>query len=243
VHAGQARVPLLRITQEAIKNYYPQGGFARRLQPLPKCGSIYVRNARVATSSTLLWLHRIHTDDHGFTPEKSIYAEHKLPRVHEVGWDRVLRMLNGEAFRFAFVRDPVRRLESAYLSRIVTRRRYPGRAALQEILGLRVSPDEELTLDQFVAALEMQDPRRMDAHWRPQHLNLGHGLIEYDLIGRLETLAADVARIRDATGMPDVPIGRRNASNRPAESLLDGRPDLLRKVRDIYTLDFELYGY
>jgi hypothetical protein len=191
----------------------------------------------------LLWLHRIHTGDHGFTPEKSIYAEHKLPRAEEVGWDRVLRMLNGEAFRFAFVRDPVRRLESGYLSRIATRRRYPGRAALQEVLGLRVGPDEELTLDQFVAALEIQDPLRMDAHWRPQHLNIGHGLIEYDLVGRLETLAADVARIRAATGMPDVPIGLRNASNRPATSLLDGRPDLLRKVRDIYALDFELYGY
>jgi hypothetical protein len=89
----------------------------------------------------------------------------------------------------------------------------------------------------------MQDPLRMDAHWRPQHLNLGHGLIEYDLVGRLETFAADATRIRDATGMPDLPMPVWNASNKPATKLLDSRADLLRKVQDIYARDFELYGY
>jgi hypothetical protein len=236
-------VPLLSVTQEAIKNFFYDGGVARRLQPLPDYGCIYVRNAKVATGTMLLWLHRIHTGDDSFTPEKSIHAEHKLPRVEDVGWDTVLRMLNGEAFRFAFVRDPVRRIESAYLSKIVAHRRYRGRAVLQQILGLPEGPDQELTFDQFLAALEMQDPLRMDAHWRPQHFNLMQGLVDYDLVGRLETFAADAARIRDATGMPDVPIELQHVSNRPAMSPLDGRPDLLRRVRDIYARDFELFGY
>jgi sulfotransferase famil protein len=72
----------------------------------------------------------------------------------------------------------------------------------------------------------------MDAHWRPQHLNLGHGLIEYDLVGRLETFTADAARVRDATGMPDIPMPQWNASKRHDARLLDGRPDLLRKVHE-----------
>ena len=152
-------------------------------------------------------------------------------------------MLNGEAFRFSFVRDPVRRLESAYLYKVVRHRSYPGRAKLQRILGVPEGPDNDLTLDQFMAALEMQDPARMDVHWRPQHLNLMHGLIEYDLVGRLETFAADVARIREATGMPDVQIEPQHVSKRPVAGLLDDRPDLLRRVADIYARDFEVYGY
>jgi hypothetical protein len=83
----------------------------------------------------------------------------------------------------------------------------------------------------------------MNAHWRPQHLNLGHGLIEYDLVGRLETFATDIARIRETTGMPDIPLPQRNESKRGATGLMDGRPDLLRRACDIYARDFALYGY
>jgi hypothetical protein len=233
----------VKVTADAIRDYFPTGGLMRRVQPLPDYGCIYVRNAKVATGTTLLWLHRIHTGDHEFIPERSIHVEMKLPAVEDVGWEKVLRMLNGDAFRFSFVRDPVRRLESAYLSKVIRHRRYPGRAALQRILGLPEGPDNEVTFEQFIAALEMQDQVRMDVHWRPQHLNLMHGLVEYDLLGRLETFAADVARIREATGMPDVPIDLQHVSQRPAAGLLDGHPELLRKVTDIYARDFELYGY
>ena len=41
----------MTVTREAIKNYFPDGGLERRLQPLPKYGCIYVRNAKVATGS------------------------------------------------------------------------------------------------------------------------------------------------------------------------------------------------
>jgi hypothetical protein len=234
----------VNVTREAIKSYFPNAGaFARRLQPLPDYRCIYVRNAKVATNTTLLWLHRIHTGDHDFTPKKNIHEEHELPRFEDVGWETVLRMLNGDAFRFSFVRHPVRRLESAYLSKVVRHRRYPGRLGLQKVLGLPEGPDHELTFDQFIAALELQDPMRMDVHWRPQHLNLMYGVLEYDLVGRLENFAEDVARIREATGMPAVPIEAHNVSKRTATNLLDGRPDLLRKVHEIYAFDFELYRY
>jgi hypothetical protein len=46
-----------------------------------------------------------------------------------------------------------------------------------------------------------------------------HGLVEYDLIGRLETFAADVASIREATGMPDAQLSCstcRKAGYKPA---------------------------
>jgi hypothetical protein len=233
----------VKVTADAIRDYFPTGGLMRRVQPLPDYGCIYVRNAKVATGTTLLWLHRVHTGDHDFTPERSIHVENKLPRAEDLGWEKVVRMLNGDAFRFSFVRDPVRRLESAYLSKVVRARRYPGRVELQKILGLPEGPDNDVTFDEFIAALEMQDPVRMDVHWRPQHLNLMHGLVEYDLLGRLETFASDVARIREATGMPDVPLELQHVSKRPAAGLFDGRPELLRKVTDIYARDFELYGY
>lgn len=234
-----------QVTMGALRSYYPHGRFASRLTPLPSLGLIYVRNAKVATGTTLLWLHRIHTGDYDFVPQTNIHVEHALPRPTDVGWDTVVRMLNGAAFRFSFVRDPVRRVESAYRDKVVRHRSYSGRADLQRTLGLPVDPRRDLSFDQFVAALTIlaEDPLTMDPHWRPQHLNLMHPLIHYDYVGRLETYAADLARIREASGLPDLPIPQLYVSDKPPARLLDGRPGLLRTVRTIYAADFELFGY
>jgi Sulfotransferase family len=231
------------VTLDALREYFPDGKFARRVQPLPEHGCIYMRNAKAASSTILLWLHRIHTGDHDFDPG-NIYRDHGLPTAGDVGVETVVRMLAGEAFRFSFVRDPIRRCESTYLDRIAdTSRKHAWRGRVQEALGLPEDPGHVPTFDQFVAALEAQAPIDLDPHWRPQHLNLMHGLVELDYVGRLETFSEDLERVRELTGMPEVPLKVRNARTTVPDSLFDGRPDLLRRVRDVYARDFEIYGY
>ena len=78
----------------------------------------------------------------------------------------------------------------------------------------------------FIAALEQQEPRRMDPHWRPQHLNLMPPLVEYDFLGRLEHFEADLERVREVTGMPVIPMQVRHARPR-SECLSAGPPGLL----------------
>jgi hypothetical protein len=230
-----------QITLDDLEQYFPRRRLAARLMPLPEYRCIYVKNAKAGTSSTVLWLHRIHTGDHEFTV-RNIHVKHELPRPEDLGWNAVTAMLSGEAFRFTFVRDPIPRVESAYVDKIVRLPNDRFRNKIRRVLELPKDHDQELTFDQFVAALETQKPIRMDPHWRPQHLNVMHPLIEYDLVGRLETFSADLARVREAVGFPDVPVPMRNRTKREG-SLFDGRPDLLRKVRDIYATDLELYGY
>jgi len=233
----------MTVTLDALRGYFPSGGFGRRVQPLPEYGCVYVKNAKAASSTIMLWLHRVHTADSAFVPERNIHAEHTLPSVKDVGRDTVVRMLAGEAFRFSFVRDPLARVESAYRDKVAKlERRDRWRVLVQQALGEPVDPDRVPTFDEFVAALELQEPIQMDSHWRPQHLNLMHGLVEYDLVGRLETFDADLARVGAAIGVRGVPLEVRNVRP-PTNSLFDGRHDLRRKVRDIYAMDFELYGY
>lgn len=243
-----------RITRTALQAYWPNGGLYRVLHPLPRYNCIYVSNAKAGTGTTLLWLHRVYTGDHDFTPVRSIHAEQRLPKPDDVNWDNMIDMLNGNGFRFTFVRDPVRRVESAFKNKVaryvndgVPRRAARRMKALHMALGHGKIPQQGLSFDQFVAALEIlaaESAMAMNHHWRPQHLNLMHGLVTYDLVGRLECFDADLAKVREATGMPDVPIEVwRNASAASSTSLFDGRPDLLRKVRSIYARDFELYGY
>lgn len=229
------------ITLDELEQYFPSRNVGSRLMPLPDYGCIYVKNAKAATSSILLWMHRIHTGDYDFTV-RNIHRHHALPRIEDLGWNAVIQMLSGEAFRFTFVRHPIPRVESAYLDKIVRQENDRWRRQIRRALGLPEDHDQQLTFDQFVAALEAQEPIRMNPHWRPQHFNLMHPLIEYDLVGRLETFDADLARIREATGLPDAPVPTRNRTKRDG-SLFDGRPGLLEKVRNIYATDFELYGY
>ena len=84
----------------------------------------------------------------------------------------------------------------------------------------------------------------MDPHWRPQHVNLMHPLIEYDRVGKLENFDSDLAKICKEAGIREVPVEKRNVKRTADQnSVYDGRPDLERRVREIFARDFELYGY
>jgi hypothetical protein len=225
-----------------IKAYFPQVNVGTYLRPLPDHGLIYVKNPKAACSTVLLWLDRLHTGEHDFTPG-NIHKEHRLPSIGDVGRRQVIRMLAGGAYRFSFVRSPLRRFESVYWDKMVHSKAWGGKAVAR--LGLKTDPDAPPSFEEFLAAVEQQDPvSEMDPHWRPQHVNLLHPLVTYDLVGRLESFQADLERIREEAGLPHVPVEPRNVSSRkPSGSVYDGRPDLVRRVEQLYATDLELYGY
>jgi hypothetical protein len=231
-----------QISRALIKEQFPGRNLTNAFRPLPKFNVIYVKNPKAACSTILVWLDRMHTGDfeHEFT---NVHKQHRLPEVKEVGWPRVSRMLSGSAYRFSFVRNPVRRFESVYWDKIVHSVRW--RPQVQAVLGLPEDPDSPLTFEQFLDAVEQQDPiSGMNPHWRPQHVNLMHPLLKFDRIGRLENFNTDLDRIREEAGLPDVPLQVRNVSkHKDGSSVYDGRPDLVRRVEELYAKDFEIYGY
>jgi hypothetical protein len=234
------RLADVSVSLAELRKYNPRLGNV--VFPLPEFGVVYVKNAKAACSTVTLWLDRIHTGDLDFNPT-NVHKEHRLPRPKDIGWRRLQRMLEGEALRFTVVRDPLTRAESAWHNKIRVRRG-PGRVQLQTVLGLPADPERALTFEEFVAALEAHpDPRTMDRHWRPQHLNLMHPILEYDHVCRVETLDQDLAVLRDTAGLPDVPLETRNVTTGDGSSVYDGRPDLVRRVRALYAEDIELYGY
>ncbi|HYJ66405.1 MAG TPA: sulfotransferase family protein [Nocardioidaceae bacterium] len=214
----------------------------RYLCPVPEHNVIYVKNPKAGCSTILVWLDRLHTGDnhHEFG---NVHREDRLPRVREVGRATIVRMLSGGAYRFSFVRHPVRRFESVYWDKMVYALKW--RKNVPAALGLDLSPDTTVPFEQFLSIVEEQDPvNEMDPHWRPQHVNLMHPLVTYDHVGRLEDFAAELEYIREAAGLPQVPLEVRNTSRRTeTNSVYDGRPDLVRRVERLYATDFELYGY
>ncbi len=226
----------------AVKQYYSHVSARRHLLPLPDHRLIYVKNPKSGSSTVLVWLDRIHTGDLDFELQR-VHQEHRLPTIRDVGRAQVLRMLSGEAYRFSFVREPLRRLESVYRDKMFHDLDFRRKVAPS--MDLPADPDVPVTFEQFLDAVEQQDPlTEMNPHWRPQHINLLHPLVAYDHVGRLESFEADLARIQEEAALPRVPIKSRNVSSRPcADSVYDGRRDLVRRVEQLYATDFELYGY
>jgi hypothetical protein len=224
-----------------MKRYFPHHRLGTYLRPLPSHNVIYVKNPKAGCSAILVWLDRIHTGEHD-VEFVNVHKEHRLPTVHQVGRRVVLAMLSGAAYRFSFVRNPLSRFESVYWDKLVNKAHNWG-SDIRVAMGLEAHG--AVSFERFLTAVEQQDPiTEMDPHWRPQHVNLLHPLITYDHVGRLESLADDLERICEEAGLPYVPIEVRNASRRPVtHSVYDGRPDLVRRVEQIYATDFDLYGY
>ncbi len=236
------RSPATTLSWSAIKQYFPGMRPGFYLRPLPEHDLIYVKNPKAGSSTLMVWLDRLHTGDLD-SELRHMHLESRLPTLGEVGRRRVVLMLSGEAYRFSFVRNPVRRLESVYWAKMVRSDKYRLKAAAD--LGLSEDPGTVVSFERFLGAIEEQDPvTQMDPHWRPQHINLMHPLVEYDHVGRLESFQADLDRIREEAGLPHVPIDSRNVSPRKSpDSVYDGRPDLVRRVEQLYAADLELYGY
>ncbi len=138
----------------------------------------------------------------------------------------------------------MRRFESVYWDKIAhkkLRNRHDTPAALR----LDVDPDTSVSFEEFLVAVEQQDPvTEMKPHWRPQHVKLLHPLDTYDHVERLESFETDLEPIRDEAGLPKVRLEVRSLSRHAgSRSVYDGRPDLAHRVEQVYAKDFELYGY
>jgi hypothetical protein len=242
-HAPATPVPPAGVVAwQDVRHFYQGLDLNTFLRPLPEHDLIYVKNPKAGCSTILLWLDRMHTGEYD-VELGNIHKNHRLPRLQDVGRNRVARMLSGSAYRFSFVRSPLRRFESVYWNKLLAPTRFLHRAKTS--LGLPIDSDAPVSFEEFLDAVEKQDPvNEMDPHWRPQHVNLLHPLISYDHVGKLENFDSEIARITEEAGLPEVPFQVRNVTRRQAtESVYDGRPDLVRRVEQIYAQDFELYGY
>ena len=166
-----------------------------------------------------------------------------LPQLRELDPDLRESMLAGpEVFRFAFVRDPYSRLLSSYLNKIAKAR---GKIYERFVGSVDVAPGTTLDFATFVDLVAQQTPQERDPHWRNQTALLNPDLITYSFIGKMETLETDIVRIVDR--MPEgeaITIGvsgnRTGATRKLAEHYT---PALKSRVQQIYSDDFEAFGY
>ena len=99
-------------------------------------------------------------------------------------------------YRFTFVRNPYARILSAYWDKIVddNRRGYGNRYARK----LEISTNA--TFEQFIFSVADQPDRSSDWYWLSQTHCTMLNLIDYSLVGRVESLADDLAQVLSSIG-------------------------------------------
>ncbi len=168
-------------------------------------------------------------------------------------------MLDDPAFLcFLFVRNPWTRTLSAYRNKVekFEKRRndptyVPGRRrtwrqdVVAQIRATQHIPEErDVSFAEFVRFAGEQDPWGMNSHYRPQHLLAGADFVEYDFVGRFETLPADYEVLATRLGLevafPQERIPWSDSSSRVDEYY---EPETIDRVAAMFRRDIELYGY
>lgn len=97
-----------------------------------------------------------------------------------------------------------------------------------------------------------QDQLLSDNHWRQAHLLCHPCYMHYDFIGHYETLHEDAQAVLQALGVanrvrfPNTDPNNRwkqKTANVSAKILSEISADELRRVKELYAYDFELFGY
>lgn len=230
--------------QAALRRY-------RHLHISPEFRFIYVSNPKVACSSTKASLNlevaARQGIEHRIESMEQIHSRQHNPLLmpRQLGRKRFEAMLHDpDVLRFSFVRDPVARFCSAYMSKLDEGKRGSGMA--QRLWAHMGWPkDYPLTLEEF-GELCAADPtiRDFDPHWMLQRSRLFFDEFDYGFIGRHESFDQDFCAVSRRIFGAEIEIfdtretfHRVTGGNRKAREVSDS---LRRNVETAYAGDFEM---
>lgn len=155
-------------------------------------------------------------------------------------------------FKFVVLRNPFERLVSGYIDKFVKPKAIfesfaePVIREVQNHLDLEHNISASITFNQFVHYLARTEDDRLDAHWRPQHTFLDHGLFKFDLIIQFENLTPGLLLLQEKFGfeiksqvVTNSHITKYGAFD-GSQKFHDAAPDILRSF-DGYPSGSQLY--
>lgn len=154
-----------------------------------------------------------------------------------------LALWSKDYFRFAFVRHPFERLLSAYLDKI-----YNGKPEKKLVSKyLKQDIDEDISFEQFIEYLEYirDEDKKLDPHWRPQFSILRPDIINYNLIGKMDSFEEDFAKLNAYLGNKlDCSVSKTPHKTGARAQLNEFfTSDIKKRVIDLYQPDFDYFEF
>ncbi|XP_069587865.1 carbohydrate sulfotransferase 9-like [Ranitomeya imitator] len=153
-----------------------------------------------------------------------------------------------------FTRDPLERVVSAYRDKFLHKDDVYYSKTIANLIkkSLGIQSKTNITFEQFANYITKEKPYYRDTHWKPMYQLCEPCNIQYDFIGKFETLADDadfVLKIIRAPKNLKYPTMKHHSNeSRTNEdisiSYLEMLPPILfRKFLSVYSLDFSIFGY
>lgn len=221
----------------------------------------YVSTPKVACTSLKWWFASLEgyaeaiarsTDSSESDPDLFVHdVFHKVaPDVVGMPLEELSQALTSPSYlRFAVVRNPYKRVFSAWQSKLLLREPLQvGHCGDQDLLDLPIdtAADIAAAFERFMEYLATQEaPHYKDYHWTPQANILRPDLINYTRIAKIEEphdLIGELNRWLGSSAVDPFSVRRAN------ESIIPFLPELLTPrsvelIRELYARDFELFGY
>ena len=223
-------------------NDWKTGRSRRRVLVLDDLRAGYIPIAKVA--STSLRLHLCRRQARLFYPDEAAQDPRTLQKCMEkrirktLGVDETRRLATTH-FLFAFVRNPITRLYSCYLDKVVKAARL-GEECRLRLYGL----SSDMSLDEFVRCIAEIPDAQSDQHFRSQHLYVradNEWLVQF--LGKFERLNADWARLSTRLALDEIPAIQRSTGAGSALAKVPMKRETARIAVDRYREDIETLGY
>ncbi|KAM4652087.1 carbohydrate sulfotransferase 9-like [Discoglossus pictus] len=154
-----------------------------------------------------------------------------------------------------FTRDPFNRLVSAYRDKLLHDEPYYSKT-MADIIKSRVRKQghsaEKVTFEEFVRFIVQENPDYRDTHWKPMYELCDPCNIQYDFVGKFETINEDADYILKAVGAPKE-LKYPNIKHYPNESRTNDKISvehlrklptrLLQCLTYVYKIDFSMFRY
>ena len=222
---------------------------------------LYIATPKVACTSLKWWFAALEgyskdlstaTDSSESSPELVIHdVFHKIaPNVTGLAPEALAEALTSDAyFRFAVVRNPYKRIFSAWQSKLLLREPLQIRPYLKcDFFYITVENKDDVAraFEAFLEHLVSREaPHYWDVHWTPQAMLLRPDLISYSKLVQIEHAQELSAALAEHLGpeIPD-PFAARSFN----ESLIPYLPEFITEkseelIRFLYAQDFDLFGY
>ena len=182
-----------------------------------------------------------------------------LKTLDEYSQEEIVSMLKSY-FKFAFVRHPFDRLVSAYRNKFNNSLNtlFPEMYGTQIIRQYRPSADNDsvttgknVTFEEFVRYAIDTHPAKQNEHWQPYGQLCSFCNINYDFIGKYETLENDARFVLNRIGARQIKFPRtsfvKSSSKATNQSWTDVyrsvSQELIHKLWEKYSEDFEMFQY
>jgi tetratricopeptide (TPR) repeat protein len=117
-------------------------------------------------------------------------------------------IMGPDYFRFVVLREPMRRVLSAYLDKFVRKRNARDRRQMaetirraQEMAGVPYDAERSISFEEFVRFLAVVEDAEFNMHWMPQARSVGMDLSIYNHVGKVERLKETLDLLENRFGL------------------------------------------